>query len=88
MGAALIDLLSGLLSTLAGLLPQYDFTSFFVVADSMKLGIGWLNWLFPVGDAALLMGTWIGLVVAAIAAKKVLGGALGLTGFLGKVLGR
>lgn len=54
----------------------------------MKLGLGWLNWLFPIGDAAVLMATWVGLVVAAIAAKKVLGGALGLTGFLGKVLGK
>lgn len=87
MGDALADLFGSMIGILGGLLPQDPFAQYLVVVDSMRLGVGYLNWLFPVGDAAAFMALWVASTVAAVAAKKVIGGSLNITGLLGRVLG-
>lgn len=72
MIAFILDLINGLLGVLSTLLPLDPIQDYFEVTQSMRLGISWLNWFFPVREAATFMMVWIGLMVMIRSAQWML----------------
>lgn len=70
--AFILDLLNGVLGFLGSLLPLDPFADFLQVTQGMRMGIQWLNWFFPVREAATFMMVWIGLMVAVRSAQYLL----------------
>lgn len=64
MIAFLLNLVSGLLSWLGSVLPLSPFSGLSLSLSGIADAIGWLNWVVPVGDMAVLLGVW--LVAAAV----------------------
>ena len=71
----MIDFLSNILGTVFGFLgsalPDSPFQEMFELTAQMRLGLGWLNWFFPVGSALALFATWLALCVAVVAARII-----------------
>lgn len=61
----------GFLDILGGLLPTFDATQQVQILDSMRQGIGWLNWMFPVSDAVTVTGIWLAAIAVIVLAKVV-----------------
>ena len=59
----LVGLLKGLASFLNSVLPDSPFSDFVTSVDALQLGLGWLNWFFPVGDCLLLFAAWLALLL-------------------------
>lgn len=59
----LVSLLTGLAGFLNSVLPNSPFTGFVQAGQSLQLGLGWLNWFFPVGDCLLLFGAYLALLL-------------------------
>lgn len=55
------DLWNAFAHTLTSILPKSPFAEFIANAQSMP-GLGWLNWLLPVGDMLKVFGAWLGAV--------------------------
>lgn len=74
------EVISGLLGTVFGwfasVLPADPFDSYFAASQGWQLGLGWLNWLFPVHDAVVFFTGWITATVGFAAGKKIVGGLL------------
>lgn len=68
----LLGLGRGFLDLLGGLLPTFDASQYVQITEGMTTGIGWLNWLFPLGDALTVTGIWLGAISVIILAKVVL----------------
>lgn len=64
MIAFLLNMVSGLLAWLSGVLPHSPFANMSLVLNGVADAIGWLNWVVPVGDMVALLGVW--LVAAAV----------------------
>lgn len=80
----LAGLLRGILGFLSGVLPNSPFQDVISGIDNLQLGLGWLNWVMPVGDCLLIFGLWLtaALVWAAVdfALNKATGVVDGLAG--------
>lgn len=63
----LVLYLAGSVNWLASVLPADPFSGYATAGETLAVGLGWLNWLFPVHDAAIAFGAF----VAALAAKRV-----------------
>ena len=59
MIAFLLNMVSGLLSWLSGVLPLSPFAGMSLALSGVADAIGWLNWVVPVGQMAVLMGVWL-----------------------------
>lgn len=59
MIAFLVNLAAGLLSWLSGVLPRSPFADMSLALSGIADAIGWLNWVVPVGDMAVLLGVWL-----------------------------
>ena len=57
---------------LDGLLPDSPFADAFQVTQQMSLGIGWLNWLMPIGEMLVIMSLWIAACLAITAIRVAL----------------
>lgn len=64
----MLQMLSGLVSALVGFLssvlpdsPFLDIVS--GIPDSLRYGLGWLNWLVPFGPMGVLFGVWLAAVL-------------------------
>lgn len=57
----LASLLTKALLWLSSLLPASPFRSV-TLAQGVETGLGWLNWVFPVGPCMELMVVWLGLL--------------------------
>lgn len=63
----LVWYLAGSVNWLASVLPTDPFASYVTSGESLAVGLGWLNWLFPVHDCAVALAAFVG----ALAAKRV-----------------
>ena len=72
MISAILSLLNGILGFLAGLLPDSPFGTIVEGNESVLTAIGWLNWLFPVGQCLGIFGIWLGALLAWTAVNVVL----------------
>ena len=77
---SLLGLLSGVFGWLASVLPSDPFAQWVQVTDGMRLGLGWLNWFFPVGDALAFFSVWLGLMVAWRVAQTLILRTVGVIG--------
>lgn len=55
----LAGLLHGILGFLSGVLPDSPFLDLMSGLDTLQLGLGFLNWVVPVGDCLLIFGLWL-----------------------------
>lgn len=71
----MIAFISGLLHTIfgffAGLLPDSPFQDMFEFTEQLSMGLGWLNWLFPVNECLVMFLAWLALMVAVLAARVI-----------------
>lgn len=65
----LIGLLHGILDILNALLPTSPFASLASSLQGAEMGLGWLNWLVPVGGMLALFGAWLVAILAWYVAK-------------------
>lgn len=68
----LTSLLATVFGFLDGLLPDSPFADAFQVTQQMSLGIGWLNWLMPIGEMLVIMSLWIAACLAITAIRVAL----------------
>lgn len=72
----MLDALLGLVGTLFGwldaLLPTSPFADGIAVIDSMRLGLGWLNWFMPLDQMLLMLTLWIAACLAVTAVRVAL----------------
>lgn len=59
MVAFVLQLLSGLCSWLASVLPLSPFAGLELALGDAIVALGWLNWLFPVGRCLQLYMAWL-----------------------------
>lgn len=71
---AILSLLNGILGFLAGILPDSPFATIVEGNETVLTAIGWLNWLFPVGQCLAIFGLWLGLLLAWTAVNMALDG--------------
>ena len=64
MITAVISLINGLLTILSGILPGDPFVDWITTSEGLALGLGYLNWFFPIADCAIFLGTWCAVMVA------------------------
>lgn len=76
----LLGLVNGLVAFLNGVLPNSPLSGFVTGVDTLRMGLGWLNWFFPVGDCLVLFGAWIGLLLVFTAVQFLLGKGLSIIG--------
>lgn len=55
----LVKLVSGLFQWLGTVLPVSPFTGLSLALGGVANAIGWLNWVVPVGQIAVLYGVWL-----------------------------
>ena len=67
-----IGLLANLILLLSAALPDGDIWELPTLAAQWETGLGWLNWLVPVGQIAALMGVWVAATVAYYAFQFIL----------------
>lgn len=58
MGALAIAILTGILLLFKNLLPVSPFADLALPA-AMDTGLGWLNWIFPIGDMLGIFSIWL-----------------------------
>lgn len=82
MLAFLGDLLTGILGFLNQFLPDSPFQTLIDDTSALVTGLGWLNWFVPVGTMLGIFAAWLGLMVAFVAVKMVIGKAFSVVGDL------
>lgn len=70
-------LVGGLVRLLSSVLPDSPFASFADSIDTLRTGLGWLNFFVPVGDMMLIFGAWLAALLVWAAMHFVLTRALG-----------
>lgn len=78
----LADLLGGVLGFLQRFLPDSPFQSIIEGTDSLRLGLGWLNWVLPVGDCLAIAALWLAALVVWIGVRLALGKTMDMAGRL------
>lgn len=73
MLAFLNTIVHGILGFLNSFLPNSPFADILQGSDSLALGLGWLNWFFPVGDCLVIFGLFLGALVVWICVRLGLG---------------
>lgn len=63
MLSLVVGFITGFLGFLDGVLPASPFRELINSWQGLGDGLGWLNWLVPVGLMFGLLGAWIGLLV-------------------------
>ena len=81
----LTGLISGILGFLNGVLPDSPFQSFLQGAQGLQTGLGWLNWVVPIGDMILVFTAWLAVLLVWASVDMALGKS---TGIFGKLVGR
>lgn len=74
--------LDGVFVFLGNVLPSSPVSGWLGSSDGLALGLGWLNWVFPVGDCVAIFGAWMAAVTAVCAGSVVLDAAKKVAGFL------
>ena len=69
---AFLGLVGIVFGWLGGLLPDSPFADAVTVTDDLRLGLAWLNWIFPVSEALLMLVAWIAAMAAVTAVKIAL----------------
>lgn len=73
----MLDFLNGLLRGIVGLLnsflPNSPFSSFITGSETLSRGLGYLNWLFPVGDCLVIFGAVLAALVVWICVRLGMG---------------
>lgn len=72
MVAVITELLRGLFTLLAGLLPTSPFADWARLAPQMQTGLAWLNWVVDFGGMVQILGTWVLMLVGITLAKVVI----------------
>lgn len=74
----LLGLVNGIVGFLNGVLPNSPLSGFVTGVDTLRMGLGWLNWFFPVGDCLILFGAWVALLLAYTAVQFFLSKGLSI----------
>lgn len=69
MLSGLLSLLGTLFGWLGDLLPDSPFAAWMQVTDDLVLGLGWLNWVLPLGEMLTMLSLWIAAMLAVTAFK-------------------
>lgn len=71
----MIAFLSGLLHTIFGFLtsflPDSPFQDMYEATEAMSMGLGWLNWAFPVNECLGVFLAWLALMVIVVGARII-----------------
>lgn len=76
MGEVITGLLDSVFVWMVSVLPQDPFDTYLQAVTGLQTGLGWLNWMFPVHDAAVFFSLWIGTVTAYAASRRIVAGLL------------
>ena len=81
MLSLVVGVITGILGFFDSILPASPFRALIDSWGSLGEGIGWLNWLVPVGVLLTILGAWLslmviwyGVVIVMRRAKEVTGG--------------
>lgn len=85
MISAIIGFVSGIVGWLASVLPDSPFAGLFTGNQSILTGLGWLNWLLPVGDLLAIFGLFLAVLLIWAAVDFAISKATGaVTGVIGQ----
>lgn len=76
----IVDLLTGFVSMLTGVLPQSPFQDL-TLGEATGVALGWLNWLVPVQQMLGIFSLWLTAAVVAGVANFIVKKTLGVVGF-------
>lgn len=66
----------GILDMLNSVLPASPFQGLIQETDAVTLGLGWLNWLLPIGDMMAIFAVYLVALLAFFAVSEVKDGFL------------
>ena len=72
MASAILTVFQSLFGWIGALLPSSPVAGWLVITDNMQLGLGWLNWFFPVQEMIVMLTAWITLLVGITALRMFL----------------
>lgn len=73
MISAILGFVTGVLGFLNGMLPNSPFADVIAGNEGILQGIGWLNWIFPVGDCMLIFAAYLAVLLLWAAVDMALG---------------
>lgn len=76
------EILSGLVGLLCGVLPTSPFQGI-SLGEGIDTALGWLNWVFPVGDCARIFGLWLAAALIVGVASFIIRKGTGVIGAAG-----
>lgn len=77
MLAFLADLLHGVVGFLCAFLPDSPLRAFGDVLEGAALGLGWLNWVVPIGAMLAVFTAWLAALLGWYGVRLVLRKATG-----------
>lgn len=80
--SVIFSFVSGILQFLNSALPDSPFQGLIQETDAVTLGLGWLNWLLPVGDMMAIFAAYLVVLLAYFAVTEVKDGLFDLKGAL------
>lgn len=78
MIAAILGIFNTLADILNSVLPASPFQDL-TLPNTVLTGLGWLNWVLPIGDMLTLMGVVLALLIVARVAMFVIDSGIDLT---------
>lgn len=82
MLAFLASILGGFVGLLVGVLPLSPFQNI-ALGDGVDTALGWLNWVFPVGDCFGIFSLWLAAAVIVGVVSFLVRKAMGVIGAAG-----
>lgn len=82
MLSVIFGFVGGILDFLNNVLPDSPFQGLIEESNAVTLGLGWLNWLLPVGDMMLIFAAYLVVLLAYFAVSEVKDGLWAVKGAL------
>lgn len=82
MLSVIFGFVGGILQFLNSVLPDSPFQGLIQETDAVTLGLGWLNWLLPVGDMMAIFAAYLVVLLAYFAVTELKDGLFAVKGAL------
>lgn len=71
MIAIILAVVLGVMSIVRLVFPESPFSQL-VMSEAVQTGLGWLNWLLPINQIAVLFNAWAGAILVCVAALLII----------------